>query len=106
MKLLHSDTLVITRMITNYEIHRILLDNRNFADILYMESFRKMNIGKDKLKLIKIPLMGFEGESVIVEGAIQLPVTIGQALDQVTSMVDFLVVDCPSVYNMIVRRTF
>lgn len=65
-----------------------------------------MNIGKDKLKLIKISLMGFEGESVIVEGAIQLLVTIGQAPDQVTSMVDFLVVDCPSVYNMIVGRTF
>lgn len=106
MKLLHSDTLVITRMITNYEIHRSLLDNRNFANILYMESFRKMNIGKDKLKLIKIPLMGFEGESVIAEGAIQLPVTIGQAPDQVTSMVDFFVVDCPSVYNMIMGRTF
>lgn len=106
MKLLHSDTLVITRMITNYEIHRSLLNNKNFADILYMESFRKMNIGKDKLKLIKIPLMGFERENMIVERAIQLPVTIGEAPDQVTSTVDFLVVDCPSAYNMIMERTF
>lgn len=93
-------------MITNYEIHRSLLNNRNFADILYMESFRKMNIRKDKLKLIKIPLTGFEGESMIAEGAIQLPVIIGEAPEQVTSVVDFLVLDCPSAYNMIVGRTF
>ena len=68
------------------------MDNKSSADILYMETFGRMNIYKDKLRPIKTLLMSFEGESVIVEGAIQLPVTITKALDQVTSMVNFLVV--------------
>lgn len=50
--------------------------------------------------------MGFEGENVIVEGGILLPVTISEALDQVKPIIDFLVVDYTSVYNMIMRRPF
>lgn len=68
------------------------MDNKSSGDILYMETFGRMNIDKDKLRPIKKLLMSFEGESVIAEGAIQLPVTIEKALDQVTSMVNFLVV--------------
>lgn len=49
-----------------------------------------MNIGKEKLRPIKKHLIGFEGEIVIVEEAIWLPVTIEKTPDQVTSMVDFL----------------
>lgn len=44
------------------------------------------------------------GESVIAEGAIQLPVTIEEAPDQVTSIVDFLVADFPFIYSTIVGR--
>lgn len=93
-------------MIAKCEMHQILVDNKSFADILYMDMFENMNIGKDKLGLIKIPPMVFRGESVIVKGVIQLPVSIEEALVQVMSVVDFLVIDCPSFYNMIVGRPF
>lgn len=43
---------------------------------------------------------------MIAEGAILLPLIIGEALYQVMSMVDFLIVDYPSVYNMTLRRPF
>lgn len=65
-----------------------------------------MNIRKDKLRPIKTPLMGFRGENVISKRIIQLPVLIGEAPDQVTSMLDFLVVDYPFICNMIVGRHF
>ena len=61
----------------NCEIHQTLVDNGSSIDLLYIETFGKMNIGKDKLRLIKIPLIGFGGKNIIVEGAIQLPVTMG-----------------------------
>lgn len=93
-------------MIENCEIHQILVDNGSFANILYKDTFGKMNIRKDKLGLIKIPPMVFGGESVIVKGAIQLLVSIEEALVQVSSIVDFLVIDCPFFYNMIVGRPF
>lgn len=43
---------------------------------------------------------------MIAEGAILLPLIICETSDQVMSMVDFLIVDYPSVYNMTVRRPF
>ena len=49
-------------------------------------------------------LYGFGGERVYVEGAIQLPVTFSIHLTQKTQMVDFLLVDQPSVYNAIIGR--
>ena len=39
-----------------------------------------------------------------MKGAIQLPVTFGQQLAQVTQMVDFLLVNQPSAYNAIISR--
>lgn len=87
-KLSHNDALIITMMMANYQIHLILVDNGAL------------------LKLIKTPFMDFGGESVTVEGAIQLPVIIGEALDQVISIIDFLVLNCPSMYNMILVKLF
>lgn len=88
---------MITIIVANCQIHQILVDNKSFADILYIEMFGKMNNRKDKLKSIKTPLIGFRGESVISEGAIQLLVTIEEAPNQVTSIVEFLVLNCPSI---------
>ena len=63
-----------------------------------------MNVGGATARLIKTPLYGFGGERVYAEGAIQLPVTFGIHPAQVTQMVDFLLVDQPSVYNAIIGR--
>lgn len=43
---------------------------------------------------------------MIAEGAILLPLIIGETPDQVMFMVDFLIVNYPSVYNTTVRRPF
>ncbi|GFS31826.1 hypothetical protein Acr_00g0019390 [Actinidia rufa] len=50
-------------------------------------------------------LVGFTGDRVTPLGSIALPVTLGDAPRQTTKMVTFLVVDCPSAYNIIVGRT-
>ena len=53
---------------------------------------------------IKTPLYRFGGERVYAESVIQLPITFGQRLVQVTQMVNILLVDQPSVYNTIIDR--
>ena len=63
-----------------------------------------MNVGGLTTRLIKTLLYGFDGERVYAEGAIQLPVTFGLRSAQVTQMVDFLLVDQPSVYNAIIGQ--
>ena len=57
------------------------------------------------MRPIKTPLYRFGRERVYVEGTIQLPVTFGEHLAQVTQMVDFLLVDQPSAYNAIIGRS-
>lgn len=93
-------------IVVTCQIHEILMDNESSTNILYMEIFWKMNIEKDKLRLIKTPFMGFGAKIIVDEKSIQLPFTITETPDQVTSIVDFLVIDCPSVYNMIMGRPF
>ncbi|GMN28351.1 hypothetical protein TIFTF001_051655 [Ficus carica] len=60
--------------------------------------------GGAKLTPVLTPLYGFAGECVKAEGVITLPVTMGEDLAQITRMVNFLVVDRPSVYNAIIGR--
>ncbi|XP_059636182.1 uncharacterized protein LOC132278409 [Cornus florida] len=101
----HDDPLVVTMMIANYTTRQILVDNGSSAYIIFLDAFSKMNIGKEKLIPARSPLVGFTGDKVYPLGAVILPVTVGTSPKQVTVMVDFLVVDCLSAYNVILERT-
>ena len=50
------------------------------------------------------PLYGVAGECVRAASTIRLPVTIGDGPERVTRMVAFIIVDRPSVYNVILGR--
>ncbi|GFS31317.1 hypothetical protein Acr_00g0016790 [Actinidia rufa] len=52
----HDDALVISA-----NVQRILVDNGNFVDILFISVFNKMQIRLDKLHLFHTPLVGFWG---------------------------------------------
>ncbi|XP_059669299.1 uncharacterized protein LOC132314452 [Cornus florida] len=69
---LHDDPLVVSMVVANFTVRRILIDN---------------------------------GDKVYPQGAVTLPDTARANAKQVTVMVDFLVVDCPSSYNIILGRT-
>ena len=89
----HDDALVVTLMVANHAIHRILVDNESFADILYWPVFQQIEIDRDKIKPFCSPLIGFGGEQVYPIGIIPLPLTVGTAPKVSTVMMDFLVVD-------------
>ena len=44
-----TDTLVVTLIVANHNVHRILVDNGSFADILYWSVFKKLNLGQEKV---------------------------------------------------------
>ena len=46
-------------------------------------------------------LYGFNGESVIPEGTIKLAITLGEAPQMATTVIDFLVVNYPSTFNRV-----
>jgi hypothetical protein len=68
----HSDALVVTMVIANHKIHRVLVDNGSSADILYKSAFDLMKISREKVSAFRFPLVGFAGEQVMPLGSIEL----------------------------------
>ena len=101
---LHDDAIVITLLIADYSTRRVLVDNESSSDILYYPAFQQMNLGRDQLHPVHSPLVGFGGMKVQPFGTISLPVVVRAYPQQVTRNVNFLVVDCSSSYNAIIRR--
>ena len=56
---LHDDTIVITLLIADYMTKRVLVDNGSSIDILYYPAFQKMRQGRDQLRPVCSPLIGF-----------------------------------------------
>jgi hypothetical protein len=100
----HDDTLVVTLLISNYNVHKVLIDTGRLADILFMGAFERMAIDKGRILPMIAPLVGFNSEKVRPVGAISLPVTAGFEPVQSTIMIDFIIVNKPSAYHAIIGR--
>ena len=73
----HDDAIVITLLIADYTTRRVLVDNGSSADILYYPTFQQMTLGRDQLRLVNSPLVGFDGMKVQPVGTISLSVVAG-----------------------------
>ena len=100
----YDDAIVITLLIADYTTRRVLVDNGSSVDILYYPAFQQMRFGRDQLRPINFPLVGFGGMKVPPMGTISLLVVVGAYPRQITKDVNFLVVDCSSSYNAIIGR--
>ena len=79
----HNDAIVITLLIADYKTRRVLVDNGSSADILYYPAFQQMRLGRDQLRLVCSPLVGFGGMKVQPVGTITLPVVVGSYPQQI-----------------------
>ncbi|XP_075650215.1 uncharacterized protein LOC142620788 [Castanea sativa] len=100
----HNDPLVITLTIEGFNTKRILIDNGSSADIMYLPAFQQLKLDPKRLRPFDSPLVSFSGDKVYPRGIVTLKVTIGTYPLQQTRQLDFLVVDCPSAYNVIIGR--
>jgi hypothetical protein len=100
----HDDALVVTMEIAGYSTRRVLIDNGSSAGIIYLTAFQQMKIDKDQLQPIETPLVGFAGTSIYPLGMVTLQIIAGTHPKQAIKKVNFLVVDCPSAYNVIIGR--
>ena len=104
MKQPHNDPLVIVLNIEGFNTKRILVDNGRSADIIYLHAFQQLKLDPKRLCLFESPLLSFSGDRVYPRGIVTLTVTVGTQPRQLTRQLDFLVVDCPSSYNIIIER--
>ncbi|XP_065625344.1 uncharacterized protein LOC112037214 [Quercus suber] len=100
----HNDPLVIALTIEGFNIKRILVDNGSSADIIYFPAFQQLKLDPKRLRPFDSPLVSFSGDKVNPKGIVTLTVTVGTYPKQLTCDLDFLVVDCPSTYNVIIGR--
>ncbi|XP_075649817.1 uncharacterized protein LOC142620312 [Castanea sativa] len=100
----HNDPLVIMLTIEGFNTKRILVDNGSSADIIFLPAFQQLKLDPGRLRPFDSPLVSFSGDRVYPKGIVMLKVTVGTYSRQLTHQLDFLVVDCPSSYNIIIGR--
>ncbi|XP_073159043.1 uncharacterized protein [Henckelia pumila] len=100
----HNDSLVISAIISNFWVKKILVDSGSSADIIFHNAFVKLGIDNASLTPVNTPLVGFAGEIVEALGEVTLPLSLGSYPRRVTRMVKFLVVQSSSAYNVILGR--
>ncbi|KAL0457587.1 UNVERIFIED_CONTAM: hypothetical protein Slati_0385900 [Sesamum latifolium] len=61
---IHNNALIITAVLTNYEVGRIFIDSGSSADILFGEAYDQMQLGDVSLEKVNTLLYGFAGEIV------------------------------------------
>ena len=99
---LHHDALVLTLCITDFDVHKVLVDLGSEADRLQLPPFRQMNISFDKLSSTGRIMSGFNRATIVTMGDIALPVKAGLVVQQVL----FSVVEDLGPYNAIVGRAW
>ena len=90
--------------IEGFNTKKILVDNGSSADIIYLFAFQQLKLDPKRLHSFESPLVSFSGDMVYPNGIVTLTVTMGTQPRQLTRQLDFLVVDCPPSYNVIIGR--
>ena len=100
----HDDRMVISAKMVNAEVKRVFIDQGSSADIIFWDAFNKLELKNFDLQSYKEELVGFSREKVYPDRFVTLHVTLGNWPKSQTVKVNFLAIDCPSAYNVILGR--
>ena len=70
----YYDALVLTLCINNFDVHMVLVDPGNAADLLHLPAFQQMKVPLDRLSFAGRVLFGFNGATTLTVGDIVLSV--------------------------------
>ena len=73
----HNDALILTLYINGFDVHRVLVDPNNAADLLQFPTFIQMKLYFDMLNSAGQILSGFNGVTTTTLGDATLPVKVG-----------------------------
>ncbi|XP_058762961.1 uncharacterized protein LOC131636362 [Vicia villosa] len=97
--------LIIQAQMANFDVRRILVDQGSSVDIMYSQLFKTLQLNDSQLTpYIGSYLQGFNDTMTKPRGFVELIVSIGSAETARAVKVQFLVIDCPSIYQCIVGR--
>ena len=81
----HNDPLVIMLNIEGFNTKRILMDNGNSTDIIYLPAFQQLKLDPRRLCPFDSPLISFSEDRVYPKGIVTLAVIVGTYPVQLTS---------------------
>jgi hypothetical protein len=100
VQLPHSNPLVVTLRIENFDVTRVLIDQGSFTKVMYQDLYEKLGLGESDLTSFASPVFGFLGESIVPQGKTILPVLVGL----INLQTEFIVVRASSPYNAIMGK--
>lgn len=100
----YNNPLIVTMIIENAKMHRMLIDMGSSSDIIFMDTHKAMGLTMNNLQPIMIPLVAFNGERTFFTIYITHLIA-GEESCCITTENKFLVVDLPSANNVILGRT-
>jgi hypothetical protein len=100
----HVDAMVINCSVAGWDLHKVLVNNGNQADIIFLHAFDRMGINHSLLKPSDNPLYGFGWKGTFPVGKIELPLSFGVAPNARSEQVTFDIVDMVYLYNAIMGR--
>lgn len=95
----HDKPMLISTIIANVEIRRVLVDQVSLVDILFYEAFMKMQFKERHLRPYNANLISSTSNRFIRKGYIETHITLGQSDRERTENVTFAGIDIPSAYN-------
>ncbi|KAJ8436468.1 hypothetical protein Cgig2_000453 [Carnegiea gigantea] len=97
----HNDPLVVEMKVASAIVRKILIDTESFVDIITSNCLQKLTYpGRDSVPLVH-PILGFGGPEVKPTGMIRLLLCFDDKLKARNLEVDFLIIDVPKAYNVI-----
>ena len=96
--------MIISAKMVNAEVKKVFIDQGSSADIIFRDAFDKLGLKNADLQSYKEELVEFSWEKIYLDGFITLHVTLGSRPKTRTIKVDFLVVNSPLAYNVILGR--
>ncbi|CAA0806969.1 Unknown protein, partial [Striga hermonthica] len=99
----HSDALIVTALIGDIPVHRILIDTGAYSSILMYQAFEKIGMDPTKIKPCDDRIQGFNGSVARPIGEITLPVRFETpgSVSKVT-METFKIMDIKNEYNALI----
>ncbi|KAJ8444145.1 hypothetical protein Cgig2_029920 [Carnegiea gigantea] len=101
---LHNDPLAVEMKVASAIVRRILIEIESSVDIITWDCIKKLTYpGRDIVPRVH-PILGFGGQELNPTGMIHRPLHFGDKVKARNLEVDFLVMDVPMAYNIILGR--
>ena len=98
----HYDALVLTLCLSDFDVHRVLVDPGITVDLLQLPAFNQMRLSLRVLNSVRRILSGFNGATIVTLEDVTLPVRA----DPVTQRVLFSIFGDLGHYNAIMGRAW